>query len=57
MPGWLLRPGTEFYTKIPRHYVDQEYISFNNIDWDTFHPQMYTYLSEVDLMEDFANLL
>jgi hypothetical protein len=57
MPGWFLRPGIEFYTKIPRRYVDQEHINFGNIDWDTFHPQMYTYMSEAELMEDFAKLL
>lgn len=57
MPGWFLRPGIEFYTKIPRTYVDQEQIDFENSDWDTFHPQMYTYMSETELMEDFAKLL
>ncbi len=57
MPGWLLRPGIEFYTKIPRRYVEQEHINFENIDWDTFHPQMYTYMSEVELLEDCAKLL
>jgi hypothetical protein len=57
MPGWFLRPGMEFYTKIPRTYVDQEQIDFENSDWNAFHPQMYTYMSEIELMEDFAKLL
>jgi len=57
MPGWLLRPGIEFYTKISRIYVDQEHIDFENLDWDIFYPQMYTYMSEIELMEDFAKLL
>jgi hypothetical protein len=57
MPGWLLRPGIEFYTKIPRKYVEQEHIDAANIDWNTFQPQMYTYMNEIELMEDFANLL
>jgi hypothetical protein len=57
MPGWLLRPGIEFYTKIPRKYVEQERIDLTNIDWNAFHPQMYTYMSEAEIMQDFANLL
>lgn len=57
MPGWLLRPGAEFYTKLPRQYVEQEYIDLGNPDWGTFYPQMYTYMSESELMEDFASLL
>lgn len=57
MPGWLLRPGVEFHTKIPRLYVEQEYISFEANDWNIFYPQMYTYMSEVELLEDFAELL
>jgi hypothetical protein len=57
MPGWLLRPGVEFYTKIPRQYVEQEHIDFETNAWNTFHPQMYTYMSEIELMQDFAQLL
>lgn len=54
MPGWLLRPQTEFYTSLPHKYVEQEYIDFEAVDWGIFHPQMYTYMSEVELMEDFV---
>lgn len=57
MPGWLLRPGVEFYTKIPREYVEQEHIDPANVDWNTFRPQMFTYMNEIELMEDFANFL
>lgn len=57
MPGWLLRPGIEFYTRIPRKYVEQERINPANSDWNAFHPQMYTYMSEVEIMQDFASLL
>jgi len=57
MPGWLLRSGAEFYTKIPRRYVKQDHIDFDAVDWDTFHPQMYTYMNEIELMGDFAKLL
>ena len=55
MPGWLLRSGAAFYTRIPRSYVKQNHIDFAAVDWDTFHPQTYTYLSESELVEDFAN--
>jgi len=57
MPGWLLRPGAEFYTKIPRRYVRQDHIDFDTVNWNTFHPQMYTYMSEIDLMKAFAKLM
>jgi len=57
MPGWMLRPGAEFYTKVPRNAVRQGHIDFDNVDWDVFYPQTYTYLSEVELMQDFARLL
>lgn len=56
MPGWLLRPEVEFYTKLPFDYVEQERIPFENIDWDTFYPQTYTYMSEDELMNSFAKL-
>ncbi len=55
MPGWLLRSGAAFYTRIPRVYVKQNHIDFIAVDWDTFHPQTYTYLNEKELMEDFAD--
>lgn len=56
MPGWLLRSGATFYTRIPRRYVKQGYIDFVAVDWDTFRPQTYTYLSETELIENFVNL-
>jgi hypothetical protein len=56
MPGWLLRSSMAFYTRVPRTYVKQNHIDFTAVDWDTFHPQTYAYLSEIELMEDFANL-
>lgn len=55
MPGWLLRSGAVFYTRIPRRYVKQQQIEFTSVDWGTFHPQTYTYLGESELVEDFAN--
>jgi hypothetical protein len=57
MPGWLLRTDAEFYTQIPRKYVKQDHIDFDAVDWDTFRPQMYTYMSEVEILEDFTKLL
>jgi hypothetical protein len=55
MPGWLVRSGAAFYTRIPRSYMKQNHIDFAAVDWDTFHPQTYTYLSESELVEDFAD--
>ncbi len=56
MPGWMLRSGAAFYTKIPRSLVKQGHINFDTVDWDTFRPQTYTYMNEAELMEEFANL-
>lgn len=57
MPGWMLRPGAAFYTKIPRVYIKKNVIDPNTIDWGTFYPQHYTYMTEEELFADLANVL
>jgi hypothetical protein len=53
MPGWMLRSGAAFSTRISEDYLEDGNISQAIIDWDTFTPQSYTYLSGEEL---FAKL-
>jgi hypothetical protein len=53
MPGWMLRSGAAFSTRIPEDYLDDGNINHAFNDWDTFIPQSYTYLSGEEL---FAKL-
>lgn len=53
MPGWMLRPNVAFSTRISDEHLENGNISQAIIDWDTFIPQSYTYLSEEEL---FAKL-
>lgn len=57
MPGWMLRPGVAFRTKIPDVYLDDGNIDPSNADWGTFRPQPYTYMSEEDLFVELSKLL
>lgn len=57
MPGWMLRPGAAFRTKIPDGYVDAGRIDPNAVDWDIFRPQPYIYMTEEELLEELSNLL
>jgi tRNA1(Val) A37 N6-methylase TrmN6 len=57
MPGWILRPGVAFRTKIPEDFVEEGRIDKENIHWGIFRPQPYTYLSQEELFERLANLL
>ncbi|MHB8599397.1 MAG: HsdM family class I SAM-dependent methyltransferase [Ktedonobacteraceae bacterium] len=57
MPGWMLRNGAAFRTKIPAIYLDEDRIDLENIDWGAFRPQSYTYMSEEELFADLSNLL
>ena len=57
MPGWLLRPGAAFRTKISEGFVEEGSIDRENIDWGTFHPQPYTYMSQEELFEELAKRL
>jgi hypothetical protein len=50
MPGWLLRPETNFRTSIPRACVRRRSLK-NNTSWGYFYPQDYTYLSEEELFD------
>lgn len=50
MPGWLLRPGVSFETKIPRLCVRNE--ALEQVTWDFFQPQNYTYLEIEDLFNE-----
>ncbi len=36
MPGWMLRSGAAFRTKIPAIYLDEDRIDLENIDWGAF---------------------
>lgn len=57
MPGWMLRSGAAFRTKIPAIYLDEDRIDPRAIDWGTFRPQPYTYMSEEALFAELSNLL
>lgn len=57
MPGWMLRSGAAFRTKIPAIYLDEDRIELENIDWGAFRPQSYTYMSEEELFAELSNLL
>ncbi len=57
MPGWMLRPGAAFRTKISDGYIDEGKIDPDTTDWGTFRPQPYTYMSEEELLEELSNLL
>ncbi len=53
MPGWMLRPDAAFSTRIFDEYLENDNIGQAVIDWNTFIPQSYTYLSGEEL---FAKL-
>ena len=57
MPGWMLRSGAAFRTKIPSIYLDEDRIEPETIDWGIFRPQPYTYMSEEELFAELSNLL
>lgn len=57
MPGWMLRTNVAFRTEIPYRYVKHGIIDTTTISWGTFRPQPYTYMSEEELLEGFADLL
>lgn len=57
MPGWLLRPGVAFRTKIPRGYVTVGSIDPDNVDWGIFRPQPYTYMTEEELFAELSHIL
>ncbi len=57
MPGWMLRAGAAFRTKIPARYLDADQIDPEAIDWGTFRPQPYAYMSGEDLFAELSNLL
>ena len=57
MPGWMLRPGAAFRTKIPEDFVEEGNIDRENIDWGIFRPQPYTYLSQEELFGELAKRL
>jgi len=57
MPGWMLRSGAAFRTKIPDVYLDDGNIDPGNANWGTFRPQPYTYMSEEDLFVELSKLL
>jgi hypothetical protein len=57
MPGWMLRPEAAFRTEIPYGYVKCGIIDPTTTSWGIFRPQPFTYLSEEELFEGFANLL
>jgi hypothetical protein len=57
MPGWMLRPNAAFYTKIPHKYIKNGIIDADAIDWGAFYPQHYTYLTEEELLTEFAGVL
>jgi len=52
MPGWMLRSGAAFRTKIPARYLDQDRIDPGAIDWGIFRPQPYTYMREEAIYQD-----
>ncbi len=57
MPGWMLRPDTAFRTEIPYRYIKYGIIESTTVSWGAFRPQPYTYMSEEELLDGFANLL
>lgn len=57
MPGWMLRPGAAFRTKIPEDFVEEGNIDRENIDWGIFHPQPYTYMDQEELFGELAKRL
>jgi len=57
MPGWMLRPGVAFRTKIPRDYVTSGLIRPDSVDWGVFRPQPYTYMTEEELFGELAKRL
>ncbi len=54
MPGWMLRPGAAFLTKIPGEYLDKGTIDRDTISWGKFHPQPYMYMSEDELLDELS---
>lgn len=57
MPGWMLRSGATFRTRIPDKYLDEDRIEPENIDWGTFQPQPYIYMNERELFAELSHLL
>jgi len=57
MPGWMLRPGAAFRTKIPRDYVNDGLIRSDTIDWGIFRPQPHAYMTEEELFAELSHIL
>ena len=57
MPGWMLRYGAAFRTRISEDYLEEGNINQALIDWDTFIPQPYAYLSGEELFAKFTALI
>lgn len=54
MPGWILRPGAAFFTKIPDDWVEKGRIDQDAVGWGIFRPQPYMYMSEDELLEEVS---
>src|SRR5260370_1856079 len=57
MPVWMLRPNAAFRTEIPDEYFEHGSMDQSMVDWSTFSPQPYTYLSKEELFAKFTALL
>ena len=49
MPGWMLREGATFCTKIPRNLLKKGQLENNQL-WGRFYPQEYAYMDEAELL-------
>jgi type I restriction-modification system DNA methylase subunit len=57
MPGWMLRPDAAFSTRILDEYLENGNIDQAVINWDTFKPQSYTYLSKEELFTKLTTIV
>lgn len=55
MPGWVLREGATFCTKIPRELLKKGQLENNQL-WGRFYPQEYTYMDEAELLHSLNEI-
>jgi hypothetical protein len=54
MPGWLLRKGTMFLSKIPHSCIQQR--NLDSVVWSKFYPQSFEDMSEEDLLDSITGI-
>jgi hypothetical protein len=56
IPGWLLREGVPFCTKIPK-LISEQQLHSGEVQWGNFLPQEYAYLEQEQLLNSLSELV